>query len=246
MAVYILYRDMMTLGFTESYFTAARKAGVIFIQYDLDNKPHVSISTESDKSLSITVTDPILARPLEIEAHLLVLATGIVPQLPATLANAFAVETDRDGFFLEAESKWRPVDALKEGVFGCGIALSPRSLPDTIATAGAAAQRSLRILAHEKLSAGKIVASVRHSLCSLCERCIDTCPYHARRLDPDLGKIVVNPAMCQGCGSCATICPNSASVIQGFADHQLLDMIDAAMESAWLSRSSVTPGAPRS
>jgi heterodisulfide reductase subunit A len=246
MAVYILYRDMMTLGFTESYFTAARKAGVIFIQYDLDNKPHVSISTESNKSLSITVTDPILARPLEIEAHLLVLATGIVPQLPATLANAFAVETDRDGFFLEAESKWRPVDALKEGVFGCGIALSPRSLPDTIATAAAAAQRSLRILAHEKLSAGKIVASVRHSLCSLCERCIDTCPYHARRLDPDLGKIVVNPAMCQGCGSCATICPNSASVIQGFADHQLLDMIDAAMESAWLSRSSVNPGAPTS
>jgi heterodisulfide reductase subunit A len=177
---------------------------------------------------------------------LLVLATGIVPQLPATLANAFAVETDRDGFFLEAESKWRPVDALKEGVFGCGIALSPRSLPDTIATAGAAAQRSLRILAHEKLSAGKIVASVRHSLCSLCERCIDTCPYHARHLDPDLGEIVVNPAMCQGCGSCATTCPNSASVIQGFADRQLLDMIDAAMEGAWLSRSSVNPGAPRS
>ena len=245
-AVYILYRDMMTIGFTESYFTAARKAGVIFIQYDLDNKPRVTIPPETNSPLVISVTDPILDRPLMIEADLLVLATGIVPQLPATLADAFAVETDRDGFFLEAESKWRPVDALKEGVFGCGIALSPRSIPDTIATAGAAAQRALRILVHEKLSAGKIVASVRHSLCSLCEKCIDTCPYHARHLDSDLGKIVVNPAMCQGCGNCATACPNSASVIQGFSDHQMLDMIDAAIESTWPSQSIVSSGDPNS
>jgi len=246
LAVYILYRDMMALGFTESYFTAARKAGVIFIQYDLDNKPRVTISTESSKHLFITVTDPILARPLEIEADLLVLATGIVPQLPVALADAFAAETDQDGFFLEAESKWRPVDALKEGIFGCGIVLSPRSIPDTIATAGAAAQRSLRILAHEKLSAGKIVSSVRHSLCSLCERCIEACPYNARRLDPDGEKIVVNPAMCQGCGDCATACPNSASILHGFADHQILDMIDAAIESTWLPQSFANHSDPKS
>jgi heterodisulfide reductase subunit A len=246
LAVYILYRDMMTLGFTESYFTSARKSGVIFIQYDLDNIPRVTIPPESNRPLSVTVTDPILARSLEIEANLLVLATGIVPQLPATLADAFAVERDQDGFFLEAESKWRPVDALKEGVFGCGIALSPRSVPDTIATAGAAAQRSLRILAHEKLSTGKIVASVRHSLCSLCERCIDTCPYKARWLDTEGEKIVVNPAMCQACGDCATVCPNSASVIRGFTDHQLLDMIDAAIENTWPPRSLAGPVSPKS
>lgn len=244
MAVYILYRDMMTIGFTESYFTAARKAGVIFIQYKPDNKPRVAVPTEANTPLFITVTDPILNRPLEIEADLLALATGIVPQLPATLANAFAVQADQDGFFLEAESKWRPVDAIKEGVFSCGIVLSPRSIPDTIATAGAAAQRALRILAHETLSAGKIVASVRHSLCSLCEKCIDTCPYHARYLDADQGKIVVNPAMCQGCGNCATACPNSASVIQGLADHQVLDMIDTAMEIDWPSLSFNSPGDP--
>jgi heterodisulfide reductase subunit A2 len=241
LAVYILYRDMMTTGFTESYYTAARKSGVIFIQYDLDSKPQVTIPTQSNPPLWVTVKDPVIGRTLEIETDLLVLATGIIPQLPTTLADMFAAETDQDGFFMEAESKWRPVDALKEGVFGCGIALSPRSIPDTMATAGAAAQRSLRILAHETLAAGKIVASVRHSLCSLCERCIDTCPYHARHLDENTQKIVVNPAMCQGCGSCATTCPNSASIVSGFADHQVLDMIDAAIENTWppepLSRS---------
>jgi heterodisulfide reductase subunit A len=237
LAVYILYRDIMAPGFSESYFTAARRAGVVFIQYDPGNAPRVTVPTQADGPVTIALKEPILDRPVEIQADLLVLATGIVPQLPAALADAFAAETDQDGFFLEAESKWRPVDALKEGIFACGIALSPRSIPDTIATAGAAAQRALRILAHEKLSAGKIVASVRHSLCSLCERCIDTCPYHARGLDPEGKKIVVNPAMCQACGSCATTCPNSASIIRGFTDHQVLDMIDAAVGSAWPSRS---------
>ena len=34
----------------------------------------------------------------------------------------------------------------------------------------------------------------------------------AKGLDED--KIVVNELVCQGCGSCAAICPNSASVLR--------------------------------
>ena len=159
----------------------------------------------------------------------MVLATGVVPNLPEDLAEAFGAEVDQDGFFQEAESKWRPVDSLKEGVFACGLAHSPRSIAESIATADAAAQRALRILSRESLPAGKVVARVRHSLCSLCERCIDACEYEARTLDLDLEKVLVNPVMCQGCGSCAAICPNGASVVEGFHKQQMLDIIDAAL-----------------
>jgi heterodisulfide reductase subunit A len=41
--------------------------------------------------------------------------------------------------------------------------------------------------------------------------------------------VLINPAMCQGCGSCAAICPNGASVLEGFLEQQMLEMIDAAM-----------------
>lgn len=122
---------------------------------------------------------------------------------------------------------------MKEGVFACGLAHSPRSIEETIATAEAAAQRSLRILSQEYLSSGKVVASVRHSLCSLCERCIDVCPYEARSLDRDLEKILVNPVMCQGCGSCAAVCPNSASVLEGFHEEQVFETIDALLEGTF-------------
>jgi heterodisulfide reductase subunit A len=35
--------------------------------------------------------------------------------------------------------------------------------------------------------------------------------------------------MCQGCGSCAAICPSGASVLEGFLEQQMLEMIDAAI-----------------
>jgi heterodisulfide reductase subunit A len=66
----------------------------------------------------------------------------------------------------------------------------------------------------------------------LCERCIEACPYGARTLDWELEKIVVNPAMCQGCGACAAVCPNSASVLNDFTDEKMFDVIDAAFEKA--------------
>jgi heterodisulfide reductase subunit A len=140
---------------------------------------------------------------------------------------------NRDGFFQEAESKWRPVDFIREGVFMCGIAHSPRSITESIATAEAAAQRALRILNANRLASGSIVAEVRHSLCSLCEQCITMCPYGARWKDEEEEKIVVDELMCQGCGSCATVCPNSASVLRGCRDQQVLEILDAALEGTF-------------
>jgi heterodisulfide reductase subunit A len=226
LSVYILYRDMMTYGFAEAYYTRARKAGVIFIQYEVGEKPRVQCD---QSSLEVTVFEPILGRPLQIQTDLVVLATGVVPNLPQGLVEMFGATLDQDGFFQEAESKWRPVDSIKEGVFACGLANSPRSIPEAITTAEAAATRALRILTRERLKSGKVVATVRRSLCSLCERCIEACPYGARALDLDHENVLVNPAMCQGCGSCAAVCPNSASVLEGFQEQQMFEVIDAAI-----------------
>jgi len=224
--IFILYRDMMAFGFLESYYTKARKAGVVFIQYDIDRKPAVHAN---GGELRVTAFDPIIGRRIEIETNLVILGTGVVPNLTPELAATFGASVDQDGFFQEAESKWRPVDAIKEGVFACGLTHSPRSVAESIATAEAAAERCLRLLSRKNLPSGKVVAEVRHSLCSLCERCIDACPYGARSLDLDEEKVTVNPVMCQGCGSCATVCPNSASILAGFSKQQMLHMLDATM-----------------
>jgi len=226
--IVVFYRDMMATGFLETYFTQARKAGITFIPYRLDNKPQVAAAGKGE-TIAVTGQEPFLDRPVAIAADLLVLATGIAPAVPAELAEAYGVDRDQDAFFQEAESKWRPVDALKEGVFACGICLSPRNVEESIATAEAAAERALRIVASERVAAGSIIAGVHEALCAVCERCIEACPYGARALDPDEDRIVVNPVMCQGCGACAAVCPNDAAYVEGFDADRLMDVIDAAL-----------------
>ena len=156
-AVYVLYRDMMTYGFTETYYTRARKNDIGFIQYSLENKPRVEVS---QGVVTVSVFEPIIGQTIEISTDLLVLATGVVPNLPADLAAAYGIDRDMDGFFQEAESKWRPVDALKEGVFACGLAHSPRSIAESIATAEAAAAAEVEASAEGEATAEELVDEV--------------------------------------------------------------------------------------
>jgi heterodisulfide reductase subunit A len=224
--VYILYRDMMTYGFQEQYFTEARGLGVIFIRYSLEQPPNVE---KQEQGFLVRIQDHILQRELELQADTLVLASGIVPNDTEDLSVVFQVPVDQDGFLQEAESKWRPVEFLRQGIFLCGLARAPGNMRETAASAKAAAQRALRLLGREHIYGGSITAEVRHSLCSLCQTCISVCPYGARSLDWEQGIIQVDQILCQGCGACTSVCPNSAAVLRGFPDDQVLAEIDAAL-----------------
>jgi heterodisulfide reductase subunit A len=146
------------------------------------------------------------------------------------LVEIFGVEVNKHGFFQEADSKWRPVDFLKQGVYMCGLAHSPRRMAETVASAKAAAQQALRILSAGKVAREHVVATVRPSLCSLCQACVSACAYGARSVDLEHEQILVDEMLCQGCGACAAVCPNSATVLTGFHDGPMMAVIDAALE----------------
>ena len=226
--IYFLYRDMMSCGFTETFYTQARNENIIFISYEKNNLPEL---VDNDKKLIVKAFEPVLNRPIEISADMVVLATGIDPEFPDSLASILGIEQDSFGFFKEAESKWRPLDSLKEGIFACGIVNSPGSIPESVTSAQAAAQRALSLISKPFINKSQIVAVVHHSLCSLCQQCINICPYGARMLNMDETKVLVNETMCQGCGACAATCPNNASVLQGYPSQQVLGIIDAAFEN---------------
>ena len=233
-SVYILYRDMMTPGFYETYYTQARQQGIIFFPYTTDAKPEV-VLPEGDEgagsAVQIMTRDPILGQSVQIDADLLLLATGIRPVLPDALLPELNAGIDDQGFFKEADFKWRPVESLAAGVFACGLALSPRSIDDSIASAEAAAMRAVRMISRQRMNPGKRVAVVRHALCSACQLCIAACPYGARQVDPETGEITVSTIKCQGCGACAAVCPNSATILSSGSELEMFEMIDAAMES---------------
>ncbi len=172
--VYVLYRDIMSYGFSEHYYTEARKLGAIFIRYDLNHKPNVTFANGKPV---IKIWDELLQNTIELNPDMLVLSVGIDPNDNSELAEIFNVPLTQNGFFQEAESKWRPVDFLKQGVFMCGIAHAPGTMNETIASAKAAAQRALQILSRKGLSSSNTVAEVKHTLCSRCGACVEVCPY---------------------------------------------------------------------
>jgi len=224
--VFVLYRDVMSYGFKEEYYTQAREKGVLFISYDLEHKPQVNIG---GNKLEVQVMEPTLGGNLKIEPDLLVLSPAIVPNDNGPLARMLGLELTEDGFFKEAEVKFRPVDFLTDGIFVCGLAHSPRGIAESIVQAQAAAQRAASILAREQLESGRVVAEVNERRCSGCELCVSVCPYNARFKDREKGVVVVVEVLCQGCGACAAICPNSAAKLRGFTDRQALSMVDAAL-----------------
>lgn len=223
MPIYVLYRDIRTYGEREDLYTQARKEGILFIRYDVDDKPKVKTS---DGRLEVTVTEPVLGRPITIPADLLVLASAIVPTANEALGQFFKVPLNEDGFFVEAHPKLRPVDFATEGVFVCGMAHCPKSLDESIAQALAAASRATCLLSNDKVSVSGTVAETDQALCSACGTCVSICPYSAPNFN-EKGKAQINPGLCKGCGLCTASCRSGAIRLRGFDDAQIFAMIES-------------------
>ncbi|GAB4329944.1 MAG: hypothetical protein Kow0099_00150 [Candidatus Abyssubacteria bacterium] len=226
--IFIFNRDMMTYGFLETYYTKARGEGIVFINYDLAQKPEVEVV---DGKPTVKFVDPVLRMPLEVTADLLVLATGIEPSASnEELARVFGLPLDQNGFFLEADSKWRPVEFKKLGIFLAGTAHSPQPLNETLMQAEAAAQKAYEYLFRGEIHTARVVSRVHDAICARCQVCVEVCPYDARMYDPINNCIVVDSAACQACGLCVVACPNKAADVPGWSERQTMAVIDAVLQ----------------
>ena len=234
--LYVLYRDIRTYGFKESYYTKARQQGVVFVRYDEDRKPEVS---RNSHALKVTVLDQTLGMPMLIPADLVVLSAGIHPhEENRTLAQFLKVPLNSEGFFLEAHMKLRPVDFMTDGVFLCGLAHSPKSIEESILQAQAASARAAAVLVQDSLELEANISHVVDESCDGCAYCVDTCPFKSIALVEymylgSIKKVVeTNESTCKGCGCCQATCPKNGILVRGFTLDQSRAQIEAALEVA--------------
>ncbi len=228
----VIYRDMRVYGFKERLYTEAREAGVIFMRYEAERKPTVSVD---GNSVEVRAWEDILGKEMVLQPDMLVLSTPVVPAAATQeLSNRLKVPIDMEGYFLEAHVKLRPVDFLSEGIFMAGMAHYPKLLDEAIVHARAAAARAARVLSKDTITVGGQVAMVDTSLCVGCLTCVRSCAFGATRIDAELpgvggipGAAVIEPALCQGCGLCAAACPAQAIQLRHYTDGQVMSKIDA-------------------
>ena len=227
--VYVLYKDMRTYGLNEDYYREAASKGVLFIRYDDENKPTV---TQENGALKVLAMDPVLKTWFPIEPDLLVLSAATIPNPDnQRISEMLKVPISKDGFFLEAHMKLRPVDFATEGVFLCGLAHSPKLIEESISQACGAAARAITILSKKALEVEGAIASVNEDLCSGCRICEALCEYGAIKMEEKDGKLVstVLEALCKGCGVCGSSCPTGAISMLHFTDDEILAQVRAAL-----------------
>jgi heterodisulfide reductase subunit A len=236
--IVVIYRDMqMAKKEFEEYYRERRK-DAIFLRYDLENLPEVQKIKASTEKYGIKVFDTNLKDNIEFETDLVVLST---PMIPADnlkeLAMMLKVPLDKNGFFLEAHVKLRPLDFATDGIFLCGCAQWPKNVQDSISQANGAAGRASRFLSADKITTSGLVAEVLEEKCIGCGKCEDVCPYKAielieitkefEDLNIKVTKSNINAAVCKGCGTCAATCQVGAIIVKHYDFDQINTMIDS-------------------
>ena len=225
--VVVLYKDIITYGFRETFYTKARERGVIFARYDEEHMPNLR---KVNGDLELKAWDPSLKREITLNPDMLALSMAIEPS-PGTdkLAKILDVDLSSEGFFMEAHLKMRPMDFMSEGIFICGMAQYPKFIEDAITHAQAAAGRALTILSKDRLYIGGIIAEVDQEKCVGCLTCVRTCPFEipeVRYEDIGIGAIkgaaYIEPGLCQGCGTCVSECPAKAIQLINYRDEQIM------------------------
>lgn len=226
MDIFVLYRDIRTYGEREALYKKAREKGILFIRYDLQNKPKVE---QNGGDLLVRVKDHVLKRDILLTPDLLVLQTAIVPNDSSTIGKFYKIPVDEYGFFVEAHvKKLAPSSFATEGVYLAGVAHYPKPIDESIAQAGAAVSNAICLLSKGKVYASGIVSEVEQETCSGCGVCVEICPYKAPFMETEgnsKGKARVNPFLCKGCGLCEASCRSGAIHLRGFKENQILSMI---------------------
>ena len=217
--VVILFRDVMTYGFLEKHYLAARRAGVRFVRYEKERPP---VLAGSNGKLTLTCYDPSVMEEVTFDTDQLVLSAATIATENEALANLLKVPRTQEGFFLEAHMKLRPVDFASDGIYLCGLAHSPKNMRETITQAEAAVAKACTLLSKEQILVGGVVAEVQGDKCAACLTCVRACPYGVPVINAK-GEAEIDISKCKGCGTCVAECPAKAIDLMHYRDIQIIE-----------------------
>lgn len=223
---YIFYMDIRAggKGYEEFVQRGMEEERTLYL------RGRVSKIFEENDKMVVWGVDTLSGKKIEIHADLVVLATAIIARKDSKeLAKLLNISIDEHGFFKEAHVKLRPVESPTRGIFFSGVGQGPKDIPDSIAQAGAAANKVNNLFSQERLFAEPQVACVNEELCKGCGLCVVACPYDAREIDPKKNIAKVKEALCQSCGACISACPNKAAQLKNMTMDQIFHMLDKLM-----------------
>ena len=135
--VYCFYMDlrMFGRGYEDLYLKAQKNCGVRFIRGRVSE-----VAEDLNKQLVVKAEDTLSGKPIKVTLDLLVLMSGMTNCTAGQrVAEMIGLKKDEDGFFSCKDSILSLQESDKAGVFYAGACTGPKTLPDTLHEARAAA-----------------------------------------------------------------------------------------------------------
>ncbi|MFN2363673.1 MAG: hydrogenase iron-sulfur subunit [Halarsenatibacteraceae bacterium] len=198
--VYYFYQAMRFLEDNDRLYEEARKAGVVFLKFDIGQ---LSVSEDSKikykrEDLDLQLTGTILAAP-ELKA------TDETKRLAKifNLADGYQDYLQLDNIYLQPTLSGRRGIYLLRGSRG----------PTALTYFKEELDFTLKEVAKNLIGVEEIDSyerTVDDQKCILCYTCYRVCPHGAIQRDEELNSMKVMNLACQGCNLCISRCPTSA------------------------------------
>lgn len=232
----IFYKDIRTPGKLEYYYKEAQNdAGVMLTKGDV-----VGVSDAGNGNMFIELEDSLLGKKVKVEADLVVLATGIVPE---TAVDPVLNLTYRQGpglpdlelfnGFADSNFICFQYETRRTGVYAAGGVRQPMNGTEAQEDARGAALKAIQCIEHvakgiavHPRSWDTTYPDPMMTKCTACKRCTEECPFGA--IDEDeKGTPFYKVGRCRRCGTCMGACPER---IVSFKDLNI-DLIGSMLKS---------------
>ncbi|MCX8030003.1 MAG: FAD-dependent oxidoreductase [Thermodesulfovibrionales bacterium] len=232
----ILYKDLRTPGTLEYYYKEAQNdAGIMLTKGDV-----ISVTDAGNGNLFIEMEDSLFGKKAKVEADLIVLATGIVPEtaidpvLNLTYRQGPGLpDLDLYNGFADSNFICFQYETRRTGIYAAGAVRQPMNSTEAQEDARGAALKAIQCVEH--IAKGMAVHPRAWDLtypdpmmtkCTACKRCTEECPFGA--IDEDeKGTPFYKVGRCRRCGTCMGACPER---IVSFKDFNV-DMIGTMMKN---------------
>lgn len=229
---YVIYKDIRTPGHFEHFYKAAQEdPGVFLTKGDIKE-----IQSANGSDLLVAVENTLLGEDIEIQADLVVLASGVVT---SAKDNEILNLTYRQGKdlpelkydFPDSHYICFPYETRRTGIYAAGVLRQPMDIVASGDDAKGAALKAIQCV--ESIKVGKAVhprsgdqsfPEINFARCTSCKRCTEECPFGSYDED-EKGTPQPNPNRCRRCGICFGACPERVINFKNYSISMMTNII---------------------